>query len=218
MSGRNRSASSNSTNMCRHRCTGWINWAMISDSNSDRSEEHTSELQSRENLVCRLLLEKKNTPHDAAPIARTRRAPLGAGQRVVIPDTTARSRIDVPPSVPSLVLRLILKFSFGFEYGYAPRAPLSFPTRRSSDLQPLRQLELDEHVPPPLHRLDQLGHDFRLELGRPRAQPLPHILGPQLLDVRHDGVVENPQHRRRHPIHRSRLLPRQLDQLDNPRM
>src|SRR5436309_12539302 len=27
--------------------------------NGDRSEEHTSELQSRENLVCRLLLEKK---------------------------------------------------------------------------------------------------------------------------------------------------------------
>src|SRR5690606_40830308 len=26
---------------------------------TDRSEEHTSELQSRENLVCRLLLEKK---------------------------------------------------------------------------------------------------------------------------------------------------------------
>src|SRR5690606_40857389 len=29
------------------------------DSCVDRSEEHTSELQSRENLVCRLLLEKK---------------------------------------------------------------------------------------------------------------------------------------------------------------
>src|SRR5690606_22738524 len=29
-----------------------------------RSEEHTSELQSRENLVCRLLLEKKNTQHN----------------------------------------------------------------------------------------------------------------------------------------------------------
>src|SRR5690606_27325425 len=28
-----------------------------------RSEEHTSELQSRENLVCRLLLEKKNKSH-----------------------------------------------------------------------------------------------------------------------------------------------------------
>src|SRR5690606_41444231 len=35
-----------------------------------RSEEHTSELQSRENLVCRLLLEKKNlcrTPNTHAP-------------------------------------------------------------------------------------------------------------------------------------------------------
>src|SRR5690606_40804909 len=30
---------------------------------SSRSEEHTSELQSRENLVCRLLLEKKNNTH-----------------------------------------------------------------------------------------------------------------------------------------------------------
>src|SRR5690606_20838726 len=30
---------------------------------AERSEEHTSELQSRENLVCRLLLEKKKVPH-----------------------------------------------------------------------------------------------------------------------------------------------------------
>src|SRR3712207_6864688 len=30
---------------------------------SPRSEEHTSELQSRQYLVCRLLLEKKNTLH-----------------------------------------------------------------------------------------------------------------------------------------------------------
>src|SRR3712207_7193722 len=29
--------------------------------NGDRSEEHTSELQSRQYLVCRLLLDKKNT-------------------------------------------------------------------------------------------------------------------------------------------------------------
>src|SRR5690606_41396616 len=38
---------------------------------SERSEEHTSELQSRENLVCRLLLEKKNNQphirHSSAP-------------------------------------------------------------------------------------------------------------------------------------------------------
>src|SRR2546427_8016837 len=30
----------------------------------DRSEEHTSELQSQSNLVCRLLLEKKKTKRD----------------------------------------------------------------------------------------------------------------------------------------------------------
>src|SRR3712207_8955178 len=32
-----------------------------------RSEEHTSELQSRQYLVCRLLLEKKTNPPHAAP-------------------------------------------------------------------------------------------------------------------------------------------------------
>src|SRR3989442_8469876 len=31
----------------------------------DRSEEHTSELQSRPHLVCRLLLEKKKTKHNS---------------------------------------------------------------------------------------------------------------------------------------------------------
>src|SRR5260221_8414977 len=32
-----------------------------------RSEEHTSELQSHSDLVCRLLLEKKNTPAQKTP-------------------------------------------------------------------------------------------------------------------------------------------------------
>src|SRR3712207_7533184 len=32
-----------------------------------RSEEHTSELQSRQYLVCRLLLEKKKKPHKCSP-------------------------------------------------------------------------------------------------------------------------------------------------------
>ena len=35
-----------------------------------RSEEHTSELQSRTNLVCRLLLEKKKTKLDSCRTAR----------------------------------------------------------------------------------------------------------------------------------------------------
>src|SRR5690606_39543815 len=34
---------------------------LIAPATEARSEEHTSELQSRENLVCRLLLEKKNS-------------------------------------------------------------------------------------------------------------------------------------------------------------
>src|SRR5690606_39940201 len=34
--------------------------SMVRHALEARSEEHTSELQSRENLVCRLLLEKKN--------------------------------------------------------------------------------------------------------------------------------------------------------------
>src|SRR2546421_3138599 len=38
---------------------------------SDRSEEHTSELQSRSDLVCRLLLEKKKT-HVTGPRAYQR--------------------------------------------------------------------------------------------------------------------------------------------------
>src|SRR2546430_7546278 len=37
------------------RIPGW--------SDHTRSEEHTSELQSQSNLVCRLLLEKKKAPH-----------------------------------------------------------------------------------------------------------------------------------------------------------
>src|ERR1019366_10758100 len=46
----------------------------------DRSEEHTSELQSLTNLVCRLLLEKKNIPTHTlyvipTPNLATRRVP-----------------------------------------------------------------------------------------------------------------------------------------------
>src|SRR5438445_2317681 len=41
----------------------------------DRSEEHTSELQSRQYLVCRLLLEKKNT--SVCPKTSRTKATLG---------------------------------------------------------------------------------------------------------------------------------------------
>src|SRR2546430_10532239 len=37
----------------------WVRCAISREALDDRSEEHTSELQSQSNLVCRLLLEKK---------------------------------------------------------------------------------------------------------------------------------------------------------------
>src|SRR3712207_8156351 len=40
-----------------------------------RSEEHTSELQSRQYLVCRLLLEKKNTLHSTVSAHTTPHLP-----------------------------------------------------------------------------------------------------------------------------------------------
>src|SRR5258708_22249449 len=51
-----------------------------------RSEEHTSELQSPDHLVCRLLLEKKKQPPPLRPPASAspwlRRAPRGRAPRV----------------------------------------------------------------------------------------------------------------------------------------
>src|SRR5437868_10120596 len=59
--------------ICIHRLTlfsyqvqAWLNKTNGMTASSpcfDRSEEHTSELQSRFDLVCRLLLEKKNKLH-----------------------------------------------------------------------------------------------------------------------------------------------------------
>src|SRR3712207_7250656 len=43
-----------------------------------RSEEHTSELQSRQYLVCRLLLEKKRNPCPCLPLTRPPRPRLSA--------------------------------------------------------------------------------------------------------------------------------------------
>src|SRR5688572_31364329 len=49
--------------------------ARSADHDAPRSEEHTSELQSQSNLVCRLLLEKKN--HTTRTIPRDRPSTLG---------------------------------------------------------------------------------------------------------------------------------------------
>src|SRR2546430_11829272 len=55
---------------CTTPTTVHISWSTPDDHGSTilryniRSEEHTSELQSQSNLVCRLLLEKKKNSHD----------------------------------------------------------------------------------------------------------------------------------------------------------
>src|SRR5205809_5163652 len=46
---------------------------LSANSRGDRSEEHTSELQSRLHLVCRLLLEKKKKHNDTQLTAPTHR-------------------------------------------------------------------------------------------------------------------------------------------------
>src|SRR2546430_13073548 len=53
-------------------------WSTRKGSRLDRSEEHTSELQSQSNLVCRLLLEKKKT---RAPAASDRCSPFPSRAR-----------------------------------------------------------------------------------------------------------------------------------------
>src|SRR5690606_40680767 len=68
---RTHAASGSGFHQARFRLSKSAPRATRSSSNGDgfqniaRSEEHTSELQSRENLVCRLLLEKKNKKANA---------------------------------------------------------------------------------------------------------------------------------------------------------
>src|SRR2546428_8032467 len=56
-----------------------------------RSEEHTSELQSRSDIVCRLLLEKKKTRHTESCVAAdyyTERVRCASDSTVVVPRST----------------------------------------------------------------------------------------------------------------------------------
>src|SRR2546422_5279268 len=66
----------------RKRQAGGVSWYAPLVETGGRSEEHTSELQSRLHLVCRLLLEKKNINHNHNPIgqkqAQNKKATLAA--------------------------------------------------------------------------------------------------------------------------------------------
>src|SRR3989449_3466161 len=66
-----------------------------------RSEEHTSELQSRLHLVCRLLLEKKKNsanglPQHAAHTAALGRSDAARTQATQLPDHHSDSQHDQP--------------------------------------------------------------------------------------------------------------------------
>src|SRR2546421_9480705 len=64
-----------------------------------RSEEHTSELQSRSDLVCRLLLEKKK--HKETPATRQEKiscaSGIAVGTSLRLPTQSSRTRSTDPP-------------------------------------------------------------------------------------------------------------------------
>src|SRR3712207_8618381 len=64
-----------------------------------RSEEHTSELQSRQYLVCRLLLEKKKT-HTLSPAPTLPPTPSNAPIRPLSPVDFSSSSQSLPPTSP----------------------------------------------------------------------------------------------------------------------
>src|SRR5215469_17266270 len=68
-------------------------WRISKRPSRTRSEEHTSELQSRRDLVCRLLLEKKKDPARTPPRPRSVRHQLLA--------TRWRGPLQPSPCLPS---------------------------------------------------------------------------------------------------------------------
>src|SRR5947207_9258677 len=75
-----------------HRLGAQIDRARGLVENEDRSEEHTSELQSHSDLVCRLLLEKKQPPIHGCAGARPARFRAAPGSNRARLATVAASR------------------------------------------------------------------------------------------------------------------------------
>src|ERR1035441_6770286 len=90
--------------------------AFIHETARNRSEEHTSELQSLRHLVCRLLLEKK-PPAVAQPAQRSARPCQGCD-----PPATHAGRTCLDPATPGLGLLF-------YPGGHPPRlSPFPSPT------------------------------------------------------------------------------------------
>src|SRR2546430_8528935 len=67
----------------RELCEVWKHQRAVADRQA-RSEEHTSELQSQSNLVCRLLLEKKKKRHQRFSVGDRHHLPLRYRRRVLM--------------------------------------------------------------------------------------------------------------------------------------
>src|SRR6266496_1012126 len=91
-----------------------------------RSEEHTSELQSRRDLVCRLLLEKKKNHASSSPLENRSLIVCRHGL-----ECTGRRTLLHAPHCGFLVF---IQGYFFFDCCGDHRDLHSFPTRRSSDL------------------------------------------------------------------------------------
>src|ERR1035438_1224649 len=76
----------------RWRATNGRNWSAL----RDRSEEHTSELQSLRNLVCRLLLEKNIIAKDFMSLHTVTNGPVRAAG-LIGKGLTDRGAVAVPP-------------------------------------------------------------------------------------------------------------------------
>src|SRR5262249_56271629 len=71
-----------------------------------RSEEHTSELQSLTNIVCRLLLEKKKTQSNVQRIVDPARAAIGSNGLIVCATGALTSAAQVRSRSPKRRVRL----------------------------------------------------------------------------------------------------------------
>src|SRR3954465_3568236 len=96
-----------------------------------RSEEHTSELQSHDNLVCRLLLEKKKTANWKPHALCSRCVPGGPPCSVWRGADPLRRGAGIGGRTPLLHGR-VSGIVFFLMIRRPPRSTL-FPTRRSSD-------------------------------------------------------------------------------------
>src|SRR2546430_2072989 len=95
----------------RHCQEGWLRW---------RSEEHTSELQSQSNLVCRLLLEKKKNKMNiisndgSNKLNRSRKARVSYKvQRTINASLNAATSTRAVSSNPNFVTRQKIEIIFG---------------------------------------------------------------------------------------------------------